>query len=93
MNEFMSIEILSTFAGLVLAVGILVQFTKSVIKKSLGDEFVRLYAFIIALILTYVFIREGNSIQDLILVLINAVLVTLSTIGGYEIITDPKAKK
>ena len=41
----MTPEVLTTFVGLVLATNIIVQFTKSIIKKQFGDEFVRLYAF------------------------------------------------
>ena len=32
MNDFMSLELLATFAGLVAAVSLIVQFTKSIIK-------------------------------------------------------------
>ena len=33
-NDFMTIEVLATFAGLVAAVSIIVQFTKSIVKKT-----------------------------------------------------------
>lgn len=57
-EDFMTAEILTTFAGLTTAVIVIVQFTKSLVKKKFGDSFVRLYAFIIALILAFIFVKK-----------------------------------
>lgn len=92
-NDFMNMEMLTTFAGLTGAVMLIVQFTKSIIKNKLGEPFVRLYSFIIALILTLVFNKQGNGIQDVILSIINAIIITMTSTGGYEMISDPKARK
>ncbi|QQY80208.1 hypothetical protein EDD65_10322 [Keratinibaculum paraultunense] len=92
-DNFMTSEVLTTFVGLVLTTNIIVQFTKSIIKKQLGDEFVRLYAFIIALILTFVFSKTGEGIQGIIITIINAILVTMAAMGGYEMVSDPLAQK
>ncbi len=92
-NDFMTMDILTTFAGLTGAVMLIVQFTKSVVKNKLGDSFVRLYSFIIALILTFVFARQGNQVQDIILTIINAIMITMASAGGYEMISDPMARK
>lgn len=93
MNEFMNYETLATFSGLVAAVAIIVQFTKSVIKKQFADYAIRIYAFIIALILTFIFARNGDGIESIALTVINAILVTLAAVGGYEVIADPFAEK
>lgn len=92
-NEFMTLEVLATFAGLVAATTLIVQFTKTVVKKQFADYVVRLYAFGIALILTFVFARAGTGIEGIVLTIINAVLVTIASMGGYEVIADPKAEK
>jgi hypothetical protein len=92
-DDFMNLDILTTFVGLTTAVTIIVQFTKSIVKKRFGDSIVRLYAFIIALILTIVFARESNGIQGIILSIINALMITVASMGGYEIIADPMAQK
>ena len=92
-NDFMTIDVLTTFAGLTGTVMLIVQFTKSIIKNKLGDQFVRLYSFIIALILTFIFARQGNEVQDIILMIINAIMITIASTGGYEMITDPLARK
>ena len=92
-NDFMSMEILTTFAGLTGVVMLIVQFTKSIVKNKFGDSFVRLYSFLIALILTFVFASQGNNAQGIILTIINAIMITIASAGGYEMITDPMAKK
>ena len=92
-NDLMSTETLTTFIGLVAATSLIVQFTKSVIKKQLGDGYVRLYAFIIALILTFIFARGEDGLRGLVLTIINAILITISAMGGYEAVVDPMAKK
>lgn len=92
-NDFMTVEILATFSGLVAAVAIIVQFTKSVVKKNFGDQWVRLYAFIIALILTFLFAPVGTGLQGIVLTIINSMLICMAAIGGYEVVADPKAEK
>ncbi len=89
----MTPEVLTTFVGLVLATNLIVQFTKSIVKKQFGESFVRLYAFIIALILTFFFSKIGEGFQGIIITIINAILVTMAALGGYEIVSDPKAQK
>lgn len=89
----MTVETLTTFAGLVTAVSVIVQFTKSIIKKNFGDSWVRLYTFLIALILTFLFAKNGTSIEEITLTIINAILISIASMGGYEIVADPKAEK
>jgi len=93
MNDFMTPETLATFAGLTAAVAIIVQFTKSLVKKQFGDYAVRIYAFIISLVLTFIFAPVGYDVQGIALTIVNAILVTLAAMGGYEVIVDPKAEK
>ena len=93
LSDFMSAEMLTTFAGLVVAVGLIVQFTKDIIKSKFSDVYVRLYTFIISLILTFVFACAGSGIENIMLTIINATIVSVAAMGGYELISDPKAKK
>ena len=93
MNDFMTVEILSTFAGLVAAVSIIVQFTKPLIKKNFIDGAVRIYTFVISLLLTFTFAKTGQGVQGILLTIINSVIVSLSAMGAYETIADPKAEK
>ena len=92
-NDFITLETLATFAGLVAAVSIIVQFTKSLIKNRFGDAAVRVYTFIISLILTFIFARSGQGIEGIILTIINSIIVAIAAMGGYEVIADPKAEK
>lgn len=92
-NDFMNAETLTTFVGLSTAVTVIVQFTKSMVKKRFGDSAVRLYVFIISLILTLVFAPEKSGIQGILTSVINALMITTTSMGGYEIISDPMAQK
>ncbi|HZK19526.1 MAG TPA: hypothetical protein VFC68_02240, partial [Treponemataceae bacterium] len=77
----------------VTAVALIVQFTKSLLKKKLDDVYVRVYALVISLLLTFIFAGTGYSIDGVVLTVINAIIVAVAAMGGYEIITDPKAEK
>lgn len=93
LNDFMNESILTTFAGITVVVMLIVQFTKSIIKKRLGDSFVRIYSFFISFIIIFTFRKTGNSLNDIILMVINSIMITMSAAGVYEIITDPFANK
>lgn len=93
MNEFVTLEFLATFAGLVAAVSIIVQFTKSIVKKKFGDGIVRLYAFVVALVLTFIFAKSGAGAEGILLTIINAIIISIASNGAYEILADPKAEK
>lgn len=93
LDEFMTGDMLTTFVGITTAVTVIVQFTKSMIKKRFNDHVVRLYAFVVAMILTFVFAGDLSGIQGIITTLINSMLITATSMGGYEILADPMAKK
>lgn len=89
----MGADTLTTFVGLTTAVTVIVQFTKSIIKKKFGDSLVRLYAFLVALVLTFIFARESSGIEGLVITIINAILITTASMGTYEVLSDPLALK
>jgi len=92
-DDFMTPETLTTFIGLVAATSLIVQFTKPLIKKVFPDVFIRLYVFIIALILTFIFGDADFSLQSIVLKIINAMIITTSAMGGYEALSDPLLQK
>lgn len=92
-NDFMNTDILTTFVGLTTAVTVIVQFTKSIVKKKFGSSMVRLYAFVVALVLTLAFARDASGAKGIITSIINALMITVASMGGYEIISDPMAQK
>lgn len=92
-NEFMTKEMMANFAGLVASVSIIVQFTKVIVKKQFGDIGVRIYTIIVALILNFIFTDIGTDVQEIALAVINSILVAITSMGGYEIIADPRAEK
>jgi hypothetical protein len=92
-GDFITGEMLTTFWGLVAATALIVQFTKPLVKERFTDVAVRIYAFIIALVLTFVFAYQGNGVQGVILTILNAMTVSIGAMGTYEIIVDPYAEK
>lgn len=92
-NEFMSMEGLTSFGGLTTAVIVIVQFTKPLLKRRFGDYIVRPYSFLISLILILCFSKEDLSIRGIIIMIINSMMVTITSMGGYEMIADPMARK
>ena len=101
LNDFITIEFLGTFAGMVIVLGLIVQFTKGLVKTVFSDQAVRAYTFawaVILVLLSYLqqglFAVAGQAIvMTLFLALINAIIVTLAAMGGYEVISDPGATK
>ncbi|MCG8400281.1 MAG: hypothetical protein MJA84_01650 [Firmicutes bacterium] len=100
-NEFVTTDYLFTFVGMVLVLGLVVQFTKGLFKKTFNDWVVRAYAFSWAIVLVLVmYWHQGlfdAAVREIaitvLLALINAVIVTMATIGGYDVLADPKAEK
>lgn len=91
-NDFMTPDVLTTFVGLTGAVIVIVQFTKSIIKRKFSDTFVRFYAFIVSIILTFIFADHDANIKGILLTVINAMMITIASFGGYEMIADPLAE-
>ncbi len=91
--DFFTAEMLATFAGLVAAVSLVVQFTKPMLKKKLSDAWIRLYVWIISLILAFVFLQTGWDIRAISLTIVNSILIALTSMGIYENVSDPKALK
>lgn len=91
-EDFMNADMLTTFGGLVTAVIIIVQFTKPFIKKKFKDSAIRIYTFAIALILTLIFHKNGFSPSGIVLAIINAIMITVASMGGYEVLSDPMAR-
>ncbi|MFA5576648.1 MAG: hypothetical protein WC983_05135 [Tissierellaceae bacterium] len=92
-DKLMNADSLTTFVGLTTAVTVIVQFTKSIIKRKFGDSMVRIYAFAIALVLTLVFVKEGRGVEGIVISIINALMITAASMGGYEVLSDPMAQK
>lgn len=100
-HDFLSVEYITTFSGTVLAVALIVQFTKSLVKRMFSDRAVRVYAFIWALIFVVAVniyrgsydVRAAELPLKILLTIVNAIIVTLAAIGGYEVVTDPNAEK
>ncbi len=86
MNEFLTWEYLGTFAGVVAAVTMIVQFLKLPMDRVWKIP-TRFLVFIIALVLLFtVQYFTGEITADVAaLTIINAVVVTMAALGTYEV--------
>ena len=94
--DYFTIEYLSTMGGMVLAVGLIVEYTKGFIKNSkYSDGFVRLYALVWAITLqgALLYINYNITAESALLAFLNAMLVTAAVTGAYEVVTDIRAEK
>lgn len=97
-SEFFTVDVLSTFAGLVVVLALVVQFTKGIVKNRFGDEAVQGYAFLWALATLVVLYWHQGMWQgaldevaiNVLLVLVNAMLVTMAAVGGYDMLLKKK---
>lgn len=85
-EEFFTWEYLTTYAGAVIAVTVIVQFTKEL--PGICKIPTRAWAYILSvalLLLSTVFTIRPITPSVILLVLINAVLVAMAAVGGYDI--------
>lgn len=92
-SDFLTADLLKTFWGLIASTVLVVQFTKPLVKDKFTDGVVRIYTFIIALVLTFIFAKQGTGIEGIVLTVLNAITVSIGAMGSYEIIVDPLAEK
>lgn len=100
-NEFVTVDYLANFAGMVIVLALIVQFTKGLVKRRYPDEAVRAYTFGWAVLLVLIMfwhqgLLEGPAREMFVTVLIafiNAIIVSLAAMGGYEVLADPRAQK
>lgn len=94
-NEFIMIYYLVTFAGMVVTVALVVQFTKGVVKKTFKDWIVRLYALAWTWVLQafLMYVQDSITVEAIGLAVLNGVLVALAAAGTYEAVADPAAVK
>ncbi len=86
MNEYLTWEFLGNFAGVVVAVTILIQFLKLPLDKvwKVPTRFF-VYGISLVLLVAVEYFTKGIVVDQIPLLLINAVLVTISAMGAYEL--------
>ncbi len=85
--EFVSWELLGTYAGAMAMVGVITQLTKNI--KFISAIPTQIWSYVLALIVMYTanFFLGQLTLSNAILILFNAGLVSLGANGGYEGIT------
>lgn len=92
MDNFFTWEYLLTFAGCVVGTGVLTQFAKPVMPKIPAQWISFIFALIIMTI-GQLATHSFTSWDMIILNIINAVVVSLASNGGYDAIKDIFGKK
>lgn len=95
MDNFITLDYLSTFVGMVAVVVLITQFTKDLIDKVAKWLPTKYLAFIYSLIVIigYQLMSNTFDISKLLLTIINAILITMTAQGGYEWVFKPIENK
>lgn len=85
--EFVSWELLGTYAGAIAMVGVVTQLTKNI--GFISKIPTQLWSYVIALIVMYAanFFLGQLTVSNAVLIIFNAGLVSLGANGGYEGLT------
>ena len=88
-SNFLTWDSLKTFTGCVATVGVTVQFTKDALDKYIKIP-TRLYTYLVALFILIVtdILFYPRTIENFVLDIFDAILVTLSANGAYHLFTD-----
>lgn len=94
-ENWITLEQLGSFSGLVLFVAIATAFFKEPFKKKWGDCATRAVAMGIAFLTQffYIAVMSNISLESVGLALVNSVAVAAAACGTYEFIADPRAIK
>lgn len=95
MDNFITLDYLSTFVGMVAVVVLITQFTKELIDKIVKWLPTKYIVFIYALIVIIGYQIMSNTFDSskFLLTIINAMLLTMTAQGGYEWIFKPIEQK
>lgn len=99
-GEFITIDYLSTFAGLVVVVALVVQFTKPIMKwifkrqDEFFDEIIRIYVWFVAFVLQafVIYVAGGFTAENVGLAAINSVPIAILAVGTYHCLQSAKIK-
>lgn len=95
MDNFITLDYLSTFVGMVAVVVLITQFTKDLVDKVAKWLPTKYLVFMYALIVLIGYQVMANTFESskILLTIINAILLTMTAQGGYEWIFKPIEQK
>lgn len=90
-EEFLQLSELSTFTGVILAVNLLLSFTKELFDRYVTKIPTKYLAFIYAEILMFAYALAKGELnpEQGILIVLNGVVVALTAVGGYRVTAEP----
>ena len=93
LEDFITIETISTFPGMVLVVSLMTQFTKTLIDRFFKNHtqyVVYFYALILNLFISYTQNFEGDLLTIIIMNVLNSIIVALAAMKAYEKVVSNK---
>lgn len=95
MDNFITLDYMSTFVGMVAVVVLITQFTKELVDKIAKWLPTKYLVFIYSLIVIIGYQLMSNTfrVSQLLLTILNAMLITMTAQGGYEWVFKPIEKK
>jgi len=95
MDNFITVDYLSTFGGMVTIVILITQFTKElvdIIAKGLPTKYV-VFVYSLLTIIGYQFMSNTFNMSKIFITIVNAMILTMTAMGGYECALKPIEKK
>jgi len=95
MDSFITLDYLSTFGGMVTIIMLITEFTKELIDritKGLPTKYV-VFLYSILTIIGYQLMSNTFDISKIFITIVNAMILTMTAMGGYECTFKPIEKK
>jgi hypothetical protein len=95
MDNFITLDYLSTFAGMVAVVMLVTQFTKDLVDKVarwLPTKYV-VFVYSVVVYLGYQIMTKTFDISQILLTILNCILITMTAQGSYEWMIKPIENK
>jgi hypothetical protein len=95
LDNFVTLDYLGTFAGMVAVIVLITQFTKDLVDKISGKIATKYLVFTYSMIVLVAYqVMTGTfELSKVLLTIINAMLLTMTAQGGYEWVFKPIEQK
>lgn len=102
-GQLLTIDLFTNLVFLTALVGLIVNYTKGIVKRRFPDWAVRIYALLVSFaVLAFAKFVTGDyeslkafvsDVESVGLVILNSFIVAALAIAGHKVISDPKADK
>lgn len=93
MNEFLTLDIFGTFAGMIIFITVLTQALKYFIPLEINPKIYAIVLSAVANVANLVFINHTYTAESIFLMIVNIFIVAFAASGGYEYAVKPIERK